>query len=227
MAHVVDRLLLHSTCNNDKTVNMNAPDPALVRPSVFTDEIAGLSVIYTPGVRVVAWRRTLPEGVHAAATRLVAHKGFERACSVRVGEPLAAPLDLPAEAAALIADVQQLTQIFADLTGDHHLGLRLRVLEGTMCPKWHVDRLRVRLICTYVGPGTEWLEVVDGVERSPSPRLLGLSPSLAPDHRLDVGWVGLFKGLSASEGGHDAAVHRSPGVPEGGARLLLTVEGLG
>ncbi|MEY3214346.1 MAG: hypothetical protein RIT28_4827 [Pseudomonadota bacterium] len=211
---------------------MNAPDPHILRPSVFTDEIVGLSAIYTPGVRVVAWRRALPVALSEAAARLVAeHRTFERACTVRAGEPLAAPLDLPGEAnpgrAALLADIQELTQIFADLTGDHVLGLRLRVLEGTMCPKWHVDRLRVRLICTYLGPGTEWLEVVDGVERSPSPRILGLSPELAPDHRLSPGWVGLFKGASASDHGHDAAVHRSPGVPKGGARLILTVEGLG
>jgi len=211
---------------------MNAPRTSDAQPSVFTDEIVGLSAIYTPGVRVVAWRRALPEALSAYAAGLVARRPcLERACTVMPGQALAAPLDLPGEAsegrAALLDDVQQLTQIFADLTGDHQLGLRLRVLDGTMCPKWHVDRLRVRLICTYLGPGTEWLEVVDGVERSPSPRILGLSSGLAPDHSLSPGWVGLFKGASASEDGHDAAVHRSPSVPEGGARLLLTLEGLG
>lgn len=211
---------------------MNAPRSSAAPSSVFTDEIVGLSAIYTPGVRVVAWRRDLPEPLTPFAAGLARRRpSFERACAVYAGQPLAAALDLPGELsegrAALVADVQQLTQIFADLTGDHQLGLRLRALEGTMCPKWHVDRLRVRLICTYVGPGTEWLEVVDGVEQSPSPRILGLSSSLAPDHRLSPGWVGLFKGASASDDGHDAAVHRSPSVPEGGARLLLTLEGLG
>ena len=210
---------------------MSAPPFSAAESSVFTDEIVGLSAIYTPGVRVVAWRRALPEPLSAFAAGLTRRRPtLERACAVVVGQPLAAPLDLPGDdalgRAALLADVQKLAQIFADLTGDHHLGLRLRVLEGTMCPKWHVDRLRVRLICTYVGPGTEWLEVVDGVERSPSPRILGLSQTLAPDHRLSAGWVGLFKGVSASTDGHDAAIHRSPGVPEGGARLLLTLEGL-
>jgi hypothetical protein len=211
---------------------MNAPISAAAPSSVFTDEIAGLSAIYTPGVRVVAWRRGLPEPLGDFAAGLVRRRpSLERACTVSAGQPLGAPLDLPGEVsegrAALLADIQQLVQIFADLTGDHAIGLRLRVLEGTMCPKWHVDRLRVRLICAYVGPGTEWLEVVDGVERSPSPRILGLSSSLAPDHRLSPGWVGLFKGASASENGHDAAIHRSPAVVEGGGRLLLTLEGLG
>jgi hypothetical protein len=34
------------------------------------------------------------------------------------------------------------------------IGLRIHVLADTMCPRFHVDRVPVRLLCTYRGPGT-------------------------------------------------------------------------
>ena len=71
---------------------MNAPRTSDAQPSVFTDEIVGLSAIYTPGVRVVAWRRALPEALSAYAAGLVARRPcLERACTVMPGQALAAP----------------------------------------------------------------------------------------------------------------------------------------
>ena len=35
--------------------------------------------------------------------------------------------------------------------------MRLVSTSAPMCPRFHTDHVGVRLICTYVGPGTEWL----------------------------------------------------------------------
>ncbi len=41
--------------------------------------------------------------------------------------------------------------------GARRVGLRLRVLDKAMCPRFHVDHVPVRLITTYAGVGSEWL----------------------------------------------------------------------
>ena len=33
----------------------------------------------------------------------------------------------------------------------------IEVLDRAMCPRWHVDRVGLRLLSTWVGPATEWL----------------------------------------------------------------------
>ncbi|MEF8706149.1 MAG: DUF1826 domain-containing protein [Candidatus Accumulibacter sp. UW27] len=36
--------------------------------------------------------------------------------------------------------------------------MRLDVVRQAMCPRLHVDRVGIRLLCTYRCPGTEWVE---------------------------------------------------------------------
>ena len=38
------------------------------------------------------------------------------------------------------------------------VGLRLEIIERAMCPRFHVDHVGIRMLCTYRGPGTEWLD---------------------------------------------------------------------
>ena len=47
-----------------------------------------------------------------------------------------------------IADVSWLVSAFACLLGAKRIGLRLRVLDKAMCPRFHVDHVPVRLITT-------------------------------------------------------------------------------
>src|SRR5258708_4257707 len=55
-----------------------------------------------------------------------------------------------------IADVSWLVSAFACLLGAKRIGLRLRVLDKAMCPRFHVDHVPVRLITTYAGIGSQW-----------------------------------------------------------------------
>jgi len=65
----------------------------------------------------------------------------------------------------LKADIRLLAEMFSCLFGLRTIGLRLTPLTGSMCPRFHVDRVPCRLITTYVGTGTEWLPH-DLVDRS-------------------------------------------------------------
>jgi len=61
---------------------------------------------------------------------------------------------------ALADDIYQLSVLYHDLPGCSMAGLRLEVLHNAMCPRFHVDRTGIRMTCTYLGPGTEWIDDV-------------------------------------------------------------------
>jgi hypothetical protein len=51
-----------------------------------------------------------------------------------------------------VADVTWLVAAYTCLVGARRVGLRLRVLDGAMCPRFHVDNVPLRLLTTYAGP---------------------------------------------------------------------------
>lgn len=59
---------------------------------------------------------------------------------------------------AFCKDVAGLTALYCDLFELERVGLRLRTLDHAMCPKFHVDSVTCRMVCTYGNAGTEWLD---------------------------------------------------------------------
>ncbi|MBV4461183.1 DUF1826 domain-containing protein [Pseudomonas sp. COR58] len=127
---------------------------------------------------------------------------------------------------AFVADLKWLTGAFACLLGATRIGLRLRVLDKAMCPRFHVDHVPVRLITTYAGIGSEWLS-----EGSMDRRLLG-NPDAEPAEpsriqRLNAGEVALLKGEKWHGNEGFGLIHRSPQPAPGQRRLMLTLDWLG
>lgn len=127
--------------------------------------------------------------------------------------------------AAFVADVVWLVEAFRELLDAQRVGLRLRVLDKAMCPRFHVDHVPVRLVSTYAGVASQWLE-----EGAMDRRRLG-EPAAEPGdstriHALRAGDVALLKGerWEGNEGG--GLIHRSPQPPAGGRRLMLTLDWL-
>lgn len=116
---------------------------------------------------------------------------------------------------ALAADAAHLAELFCAAMELATLELRLEVVRTDSCRKFHADYVTARLITTYVGEGTHWLDDADAraVAAGREPQRVG---RLAP---FDVG---LFKGKLATE---RPAIHRSPPIAgtTGGARLLLVL----
>ncbi|MDF9393589.1 DUF1826 domain-containing protein [Methylococcus capsulatus] len=128
-------------------------------------------------------------------------------------------------------DIARLTAAFCDLFETGSVGLRLRTLNQAMCPRFHVDFVPCRLVCTYGGRGTEWL--ADGeVDRTK----LGLAGSkglsdeesgliLGGVRAMPAHAVALMKGATWGGLDYPGAVHRSPKpTPEQPRRLLLTLD---
>jgi len=191
-----------------------------------------LSDILDDGVNLALWQRQLP--VH------IAEFG---ALMVALDEPLAEALviELDSEDSApnlqslasgcrdlegydgFIADVSWLVSAFACLLGAKRIGVRLRLLDKAMCPRFHVDHVPVRLITTYAGVGSQWLR--EGVMDR---RRLG-QPDAEPTERIEqilCGEVALLKGTKWHGNENHGLIHRSPALKASERRLILTLDWL-
>lgn len=123
-----------------------------------------------------------------------------------------------------IADLKWLVSAFACLLGAKRIGLRLRVLDKAMCPRFHVDHVPVRLITTYAGVGSQWLK-----EGTMDRQQLGQAKAepQARIQQLNSGDVALLKGEKWHGNEGFGLIHRSPQPAAGERRLILTLDWLG
>ena len=197
-------------------------------------QIEVLGEVLRDEVNLAVWQRRLPPAIGAFATALLARgeplaesRVLELAHSespVDLGDLLKGYGELPGHA-AFIADVAWLVAAFACLLDAKRIGLRLRVLDKAMCPRFHVDHVPLRLITSYAGVGSQWLrEGVMARRRLGDPAAEPVDAALI--ERAETGHVLLAKGEKwiGNEGG--GLIHRSPQPPAGERRLLLTLDWL-
>ncbi|WP_237885175.1 DUF1826 domain-containing protein [Pseudomonas sp. PGPR40] len=198
------------------------------------DTPKALTGILDDDVNLALWQRQLPTHI-ADFGRLL----------LSLNEPLAESLSLemPSDDAepnlhglasgfsdlegyeGFIADVSWLVSAFACLLGAQRIGLRLRVLDTAMCPRFHVDHVPVRLITTYAGIGSQWLK-----EGAMDRRQLG-KPEAEPQddsriQQITSGEVALLKGEKWHGNEGFGLIHRSPQPAPGERRLILTLDWL-
>lgn len=141
------------------------PQPGAPRQALG-EPMAVLGEVLREEVNLAIWQRHLPLQIDGFASALLA-QGEPLAESLVVAlSPEQAPeldglvaayADLPGQA-AFRADVAWLVRAFACLLDARCIGVRLRVLDKAMCPRFHVDQVPLRLITSYAGVGSEWLE---------------------------------------------------------------------
>lgn len=133
-----------------------------------------------------------------------------------------------AEAAfpAWLADMAALCEIFISLAAGRPVTARLETLARTGCPRFHVDRSYLRLVCTYRGPGTEWLDdaqVDRRAQASGAPNETIVRSGMPS--RMPTFAVGLMKGSRYPGCANTGLVHRSPAVDPGDpARVLFCLD---
>ena len=115
--------------------------------------------------------------------------------------------------AALIEDAALLARLFCEALALARFELRLEVVTTDSCRKFHADYVRARLITTYAGEGTDWLDDADAARVAAGEEPLRIN-------RMQPFDVGLFKGKLATD---RPAIHRSPPIAGTGAARLLMV----
>ena len=92
------------------------------------------------------------------------------------------------------------------------LRLRLDVVTTNACPKFHIDAVTARLVCTYRGTGTQYGISTDGAD----PRRVFIVPTGSPI---------LLRGTLWPEMPSSGLLHRSPPIEgTGETRLVLVLD---
>ncbi len=203
-------------------------------PRQVSDPSPGvLAEVLRDDVNLSVWQRRLPAHLQDFCQQLLASgeplaesRVIECERAWRSGlQDLARSFAGPEGHAAFIADVVWLVEAFSELLDAQRVGLRLRVLDKAMCPRFHVDHVPVRLISTYAGIASHWLE-----EGAMDRRRLGEAGAEPSDatriHALQPGDVALLKGEGWQGNEGAGLIHSSPQPKPGERRLLLTLDWL-
>ncbi|HVY29612.1 MAG TPA: DUF1826 domain-containing protein [Polyangiaceae bacterium] len=166
-------------------------------------------------------RRSLPRSLAVALSRVVELEPFELKLPVAAisdASRLCAPLGAAAQA-ALGVDVARWISAFSELIPDAPIVGSLCLTRSDDCRKYHVDWVGLRLIVTYVGPGTEWAPdhaVHRPALAAPWRSLSAINRAIVPGptqvRRARAGDVLLLKGESYPGNAGRGAVHRSPPI---------------
>ncbi|HKS15082.1 MAG TPA: DUF1826 domain-containing protein [Pseudomonas sp.] len=200
------------------------------RRQVTGESTQVMTEILQDDVNLAVWQRHLPaqiEDFALLALSLGKPLADHRVIKVDEAQPLVLQGVLPGATdlqghEGFCADVAWLVDAFACLLGARRVGLRLRVLDNPMCPRFHVDQVPVRLLCTYAGRGSEWLQA-----GAVDPECLASMPEPVDNiHRLQAGDVALLKGEKWLGNEGAGLIHRSPPSQAGERRLLLSLDWL-
>ncbi|TDO95908.1 DUF1826 domain-containing protein [Marinomonas balearica] len=209
------------------------------RSSHLVEELVDISQIYESELNFVAWNRTLETALEEAVEHLVSilserTKVFSHSETVSVLSidttlrrifPEFDGRDI------LINDIALLFDAFSCLFELEEVGLRIALVKRAMCPRFHVDQVPCRLVTTYCGPATQWLEN-SNINRAKLGRgndgladeISGLMAKDTVKLQLKAGDVALLKGEKWPDNESLGAVHRSPDVSEDEVRLLVTFD---
>ena len=196
-----------------------------------------LTQIFQSQINLAVLKRTLSKHVAYYACLLIETRpAFNLRCAIqpdKLAEYLESALPASHTRKAFIDDLVLLVEMYACLFDLAEVGVRLQVLDKAMCPRFHVDKLGCRMISTYSGIGTEWLDnhsinreqlVARSRNLKSSDESSGLYTSTCPVNRLDVGDVALLKGEGWFDNEGGGIVHRSPALDGNQKRLVLTVD---
>lgn len=206
----------------------------LVRQGLATvtevGSLAHLSRVLRPEHNGCVWRRTAPFEPQSLPWltpdrfgRITRAKDSVRPLLVGVSGSLAEEW---------AADIAMLAGALCDLLGAPAVHASLASITTDKCRKFHTDYKTLRLVCTYRGPGTEWVEdrhvVREAMERE-DPCILEANARIVPRgstiRRAGAGDVLAMKGhLFSGSRGH-GVVHRSPPIEATGEhRIVLTLD---
>ncbi|WP_437590337.1 DUF1826 domain-containing protein [Sorangium sp. So ce1000] len=213
-----------------------APSPDGRAAHIDARDPEDLAAILRPGINLCRIPRRLDPAFGAWLAARLDTEPFAVEAVLDAARPdptqLVAATPPSPEREALAADIADLARRYARLAGCARVRAELAVQARDGCRKFHADYVGLRLLCTYAGPGTEWIPN-EAVRRE---MLARPGVPIAEANRAIVAFSGavrfaatgevlLLKGEVFPGNAGNGAVHRSPPVEAAGARrLLLTLD---
>ncbi|OYQ23672.1 hypothetical protein CHU93_16995 [Sandarakinorhabdus cyanobacteriorum] len=173
-----------------------------------------------PAINLAVWQRRLARALTAAAGEVLRRGTGEIRLSVAAEQAAVALAEALVAAGwppvpVLVADVAELAQHAAARMKSPLVDLRLEIITGDACRKFHADYVGLRLITSYAGPGSQWLSNADAAALAD-----GVALERLELRQLLAGEVALFKGKLLTD---SPIIHRSPPIAGSGQRRLVLV----
>lgn len=214
-----------------QTAQLGRPQTARASldPHRIGNHASVLSSILQPDVNLSLWRRPVDPAINKELSALQAGQLPDVRCrtsATTFHNDLSALLEQqgldPATLDHWRADLRQLADRFFEVSGMHDVKMRIETVATDACRRFHVDRTHLRLLCTYRGPGTEWLpdiQVDREAQASGAPNdciVRDGKPS-----QFEPFWVGILKGDAYPDNAGHGLVHRSPPIAGTGQTRVL------
>ena len=130
----------------------------------FVDEVGGLVQLFDGSTAGVIWRRRVHKRMQSWLDTLPVDQlptGRIVLPVVKVRSAVTELMNISempdcAERQLLLDDICLLAHEFDELFAPAYLRLRFDVLTTNKCPKFHIDHVAARVLCTYRGAGTEY-----------------------------------------------------------------------
>ena len=203
--------------------------------SYLTSDSSNITEICKDNINISIWKRQLELPLKDKANTLLSQKPHLQFSEVlspdKVVKILNTELDSDIYMLSLYEDISRLVEMFRNLFDLNEVWLRIDAIDNPMCPRFHTDRVKCRLVTTYAGPGTQWLSnnCVDRMKlghgnEGLSDEQSGLFRESSQIEQLDIGDVALLKGEAWEGNEGSGIVHRSPHVRGNYKRLYVTID---
>ena len=186
----------------------------------YVDEVEGLIQLFDGNTAGVIWRRRVHKRMQSWLDTLPADQLPTGRIVLPVSQVRSAVTELMnisempdcAERKLLLDDICLLAHEFDELFAPAYLRLRFDVVTTNKCPKFHIDHVAARLLCTYRGAGTEYSFLDD--QKRPAEHFS--TPNCAAI---------VLRGTKWPTDCANNLVHRSPEInDENETRLLLVID---
>ena len=204
--------------NSTKVTTKKALVGSVTAKVAFVDEVEGLVQLFDGDTAGVIWRRRVHKRMQSWLDTLPVDQLPTGRIVLPVLKVRSAVTELMnisempdcAERQLLFDDICSLAHEFSKLFASSYLRLRFDVVTTNKCPKFHIDHVAARLLCTYRGVGTEY-SFLDDQKR---PAEIFTTPNCAAIVLRGTKWP------------NDCAnnlVHRSPEISDVNETRLLCV----
>ncbi|MCG7946615.1 MAG: DUF1826 domain-containing protein [Candidatus Thiodiazotropha taylori] len=198
-------------------------------PHISGDQPDLLHDIVNPGVNLCLWQRpsqpaiveelfTLPALALPDVRCMTSLKSFDNDVSTLLQQQ---DLD-PSAFENWRIDLRRVAEHYFSISKSRNVTMRLVTTNEDDCPRFHVDQTQLRLLCTYRGPGTEWLndqQVDRAAQRSGAPNEEIIR--YGEPNVFEPFWVGIMKGNAYPGNAGQGLVHRSPQISGSGKTRVL------
>ena len=201
----------------------------------ISNDISKISNIFNREINISIWKRNLNSNIlHASEILLIKNSDLQFSELVNKNFSIDFLVDKIGADEKLISfyeDIQYLTKLFCELFDIKDAWLRIDAIDKPMCPRFHADHLKCRLVTTYYGPGTQWLpnslvnrNKLGHGNNGLADDISGLFSKKSDIENLDVGDIGLLKGEAWVNNEGLGLVHRSPNTDSNYKRLYVTID---